>query len=488
VDPGRFQDEFRPFRRGEIALARRAQRDPGFLPEAERDLLRYALRLAQLSSIGDEPDLLVDCIGHFRLRLLQLLAPALPTDPRRIDPEALVRLSPRVKHLVAGARDQIAQAGIAAPEALEAEIREKQLVLVMGGAGAAGFVFLGALQAFEEAGMRPRYMLGASIGAIVGALRARTHSFDLEGLLGEAHRISARNLFKPPSPPGRYGLPGALRLDLKAGLDWFFTHDDGSAVKLSELHIPLDAMVCGLGPGALTRDRAEYAELLGEHMHDPAELRHLRSATIMRTVAALIELAVSRQVFVPLQLGDDPETARLDALDAAGFSAAIPTMLHYDLFERDPVAEGVLDDLFEHHNLVALVDGAIAQLLPAQRAWQTVERGRIGHRNCVIVAMDALVAARGRNRLLLPLQRALAATIQRDRAFWDLYIPYKRSPFVLDLIPREALLRRAAENGYAETRESVALLRHLTAALPPWEEIERRISVWHPDRSEAPEG
>ena len=478
VDLGRFQDEFRPFRRGEVALARRAQSEPDFLPEAERHLLRYAVRLAQLSSLGPESDLLTDRLGSFRLRLLQLLAPHLPTDPGGIDAAALQKLAPRIRHLVEGARGLVAESAVASAEALDDEVCRKDLVLVMGGAGAAGFVFLGALRAFEEAGLRPNYILGTSIGAVVGALRARTNRFDLEGLLSQVARIGVGKLFRPPATPGRYGLPGALRLDLKGGLGWFFSHGDGSPVRLSELRIPFDTMVCGLGAGALTHERGEYADLLGEELHDPEEFTHLRSATIMRAVAALIELAVSRRMFVQLQLGGGPETAQLEALDAAGFSAAIPALLQYDVIDADPHTERVLNGLFERHKLVALVDGSIGQLLPAQRAWQTVESGRLGHRNCAIVALDALVAARGRNRVLAPLQRALAATVQRDRAFWDLYVPYPRAPFVLDLVPRDSLLRRAADDGYEQTRETAELLRGLLAPLPRWEAIASGIPEW----------
>src|SRR5258705_12941300 len=87
MDARIFLDEFRPFRRGEIALARRLAIEPRFLPERELALLRHALRLAQLSSLGGEPDELVERIGSLRLRLLQLLAPVLPTAPAQIDPK-----------------------------------------------------------------------------------------------------------------------------------------------------------------------------------------------------------------------------------------------------------------------------------------------------------------------------------------------------------------------------------------------------------------
>ncbi len=94
MDTARFLDEFRPFRRGEIALARRGLADPLWFPPAELDLLRYALRLAQLSTVGREEDALIDRIGSFRLRLLQLLAPVLPTDPDKIDARELYALLP----------------------------------------------------------------------------------------------------------------------------------------------------------------------------------------------------------------------------------------------------------------------------------------------------------------------------------------------------------------------------------------------------------
>ena len=62
MDARVFLDEFRPFRRGEIALARRATEDPYFLGKRDLECLRYVLRFAQLSSIGAKPDQLVDRI------------------------------------------------------------------------------------------------------------------------------------------------------------------------------------------------------------------------------------------------------------------------------------------------------------------------------------------------------------------------------------------------------------------------------------------
>ncbi len=477
MDDTRFLDEFRPFRRGELSLARRVSVEPGFLAPAELHLLRYALRLAQISTLGKQAGDLVEPIADFRLRLLQRLASALPTDPKRIDARALRALAPRVAYQVARARRTILEAGLSSEDALDAEIADKRIAVVMGGAGGAGFVFLGALKALEDVGITPRYILGASIGALIGALRARTSHFDLPGLLTQAARIEPRALYGPPPGRARYGLPGALRFDPRAALGWFFTHE-GRPVALRDLRIPTDMLTTGLRRAALTRTPEEYAGLLGQRIDDPAELGHLRAAVVGRVVSALLELAVSRRVFVPVLLGADAETAELEALDAAGFSAAIPVLLHYDIFREDARARSGFDRVFQQHDLAALVDGALVNLLPAYRAWRTLEDGRIGSRHYWIVALDAFVGARGRNRLFLPLQRALAATLQRDRAYWDLYVPFREAPFVLDIVPRPALLREAARAGEDEMQDVARVLRTATAPLWRWAEIHAAIPEW----------
>jgi len=476
VEDARFLDEFRPFRRGELALARRTTSDPGFLPAAERDLFRYALRLAQLSSLEARDDL-VEPIASFRLRLLQFLGPTLPTDPDRIHAGPLSELAPRVAHMVSRARQQVVNAGLASEARLDEVIVDKRVSLVLGGAGGAGFVFLGAHAELEEAGITPAYQLGASIGALLAMLRARTSHYDLEGLLEQAKRIESGKLYGPPQPPGRYGLPGALRFDPRAALEFFFTHE-GEPIRLCDLRIPTDALATGLRPAALTRSREDYAGIVGVHIDDPDEVTHLRPAAMTRVASVLVELAVSRRVFVPVLLGADADTADLEAMDAAGFSASIPALLHYDIFRSDQQTEAILGRIFDRHGLTALVDGAFVELIPARRAWQTLEEGRIDTRNTWIVGLDALVASAGGNRLMRPVRQVLAATLQRDRPWWDLYVPFPDTPFVLDIVPRPEMLRRAAEAGRKSMADAVRVLRSGTAPLPRWAEIEAAIPVW----------
>jgi hypothetical protein len=472
MEATQFLDEFRPFRRGELALARRVREDPIFLPQAELDAIRYALRFAQISSVGSAGcDALVDRIGFARLRLLQLLSPVLPTDPERIEATELFDLVPRVAALVEGARQNVFDSGLASEETLDAEVGDKRLALVLGGAAGSAYVYLGALQRLEELELDPSYLVGCSMGSILAVVRARTRRFDLSELFEELRLLSARAAFRAPTAASRYGLPAALRLELRRAIGAAFASPDGSELRLRDLEIPVDTVVTGIGTGALGRPREEYARLVGADIRSAADLAELRGGALARAVSALVSLAMSRRMLVPVAFGCDADTSELPALDAAGFSAAIPAFLHYDLERESAILEG----LFKERDLVSLVDGALSSAVPGRHAWNAIEAGRIGARNCAIVALDAL-AARGRaGGALGPIQRVISATAERDKPYWDLCVRFRSAPSMLEVFPREAVLRRAAETGEREFEETARLLTALLAPVPAWRELSARI-------------
>ena len=68
------------------------------------------------------------------------------------------------------------------------------------------------------------------------------------------------------------------------------------------------------------------ARMVDADLHGAGDLAELKRSTLVRVVGALVSLAMSRRVVTPLLLGSDPETSRLAALDAAGFSSAIPAL------------------------------------------------------------------------------------------------------------------------------------------------------------------
>lgn len=466
-----FLDEFRPFRRGEIALARKVLDSPAFLHPRRLDLLRYALRLAQLSSGGGEPDDLVNRIGSFRLRLLQMLSPVLPTDPESIEPGPLDRRLPKVATLVEQARATLARTGVVSEQRLDEILAEKRLAIVLGGAAGSGYVFLGALERLEQMGIRPDYLVGCSVGSILAVIRARTREFELDTLLGDVKRIRERGVFRAPDPNPRYGLPGALRIDLRHALGDLFANAGGTQRSLGEMELAVDVLATGVAPGALSSSRDAYANLVDADLHDIGDLAELKRSTLVRVVGALISLAMSRRWLTPLLLGSDPETARLAALDGAGFSSAIPAIFQCDVPADDKKGSAILDRLFEERRFVGLIDGALSSLVPARYAWEALEAGRLGSRNYLVLALDAMAKTRGVNTPLAPLLRTIAATAGRDRAFWDLHLNFRNAPPFLDIFPTEARLRRAARSGSREFAETAKLLRAILAPLPTWDEL-----------------
>ncbi len=474
MDAARFLDEFRPFRRGELALARRLVRDPEFLLPPERDVVRWALRLAQLSTVGSEPDGLVERIGSLRLRLLQFLAPVLPTDIDALDAEPLVELAPKLAGLVETARTRALEASLCSEDELDGEIATKRIALVLGGAAGSGYAYAGALSRLDALGLTPSYLVGCSIGAILAILRARAPRFDVDALYEEVGALRLRGALRPVSLP-RFGLPAALRLELRGAIGSWFTREGGGEVRLCDLALPVDTVATGVGPGALGRPRAEYARLVDAQLHGAVGLAALGGRALARLVGDLIALAMSRQVLVPIVFGADSETAELPAIDAAGFSAAIPAILQYEPAPGDDRTLEILEGIFTRHELVALVDGVIVSAIPARYAWEAIEAGRIGTRHVAIVALDALASRRAANLLLAPLVRVMASTAHRDAAFWDLHVPFKSGPSILEIFPRESELRRVVARAEREFDEPGRVLRELCAPVPPWRVVRERM-------------
>ncbi len=472
MEPSQFIDEFRPFRRGELALARALTRDALALSPADVDVLRYALRLAQLSSLGDPRDSLVEPLAEFRLRLVQILAPIMPTGPEEMDEQVLRTAVDGITELVDAAHARVRTSQRLSAEELDAEISHKRLVLVLGGAGGCGYVYLGVLQRLAELSIEPSYLLGCSMGAILAVLRARSRHFDLDELLEEMRLLRAVAALAGPTR-SRFGLPGSLRIDLHRALGPLFTNDDGTPVSLGDLALPVDALATGIGVGALPLAREEYGTLVQTEHRSAEALSKLSGSAVARTVGAMIALAMSRRLLVPILFGAEEETRDLSALDAAGFSSAIPVLLSYELPEEDQVSGSILERVFERNGLTALCDGLVSSAIPAHWAWERVEGGLIGSRNCVIVALHALEASQGgaAGVLLSPVKRVFAGTAHRDRPFWDLCVNFTRAPGVFDLLPGEATLREAAETGREAFEEAAGLLPELMKTLPPWHQI-----------------
>src|SRR2546427_11299609 len=109
------------------------------------------------------------------------------------------------------------------------------------------------------------------MGAILGLFRARERRFDLARIPDILQDLTYRKIFRLVPQPSIYGLPGQLRLHLRAAIGHWFRHPDGSPLRISDLPIPLLVTVTGIRRGKLPRPLEEYESMVG--VQDPVPSR-----------------------------------------------------------------------------------------------------------------------------------------------------------------------------------------------------------------------
>jgi hypothetical protein len=274
--------------------------------------------------------------------------------------------------------------------------------------------------------------------------------------------LSWRRLFRAVSTENRYGVPAALRLFLRSGIGRWFGVDThgGEALELRQLPIKTLITVSGIRAGRLPRPLEFYETLTAA-----APKRLLNPRVLPGWVAALWELATRPEILARVTLGADEGTDAFDAVDAAGFSSALPGIIHYDVLREAPRMHGLLDALFAQKRLARLVDGGLVDNVPSKAAWRAVHSGLIGTRNAFVLALNGF-ATKLTTPLWLPLQRLAELNVTRARPWAHLTFDFTRTLGALAVVPRVDELIDAIEWGRAQLAPSLPLIARMVAPLP----------------------
>lgn len=464
----------------ENRLVRHHLDNPDVLSAEELRRLRYILNFARLAdfepgaagpggsrgrgdvSVGAE-------IAPWRSRVADTLF-----GPLREEPDPVTALRAAREALTVLAADQEDQRRVlierhgsdfSAAE-LDAEVGYKKLVTVLGGGGGAGFVYIGGMQRLLEAGHVPDYMIGASIGSILGSLVSRALPVPIEEYIAWAKTVSYRAILGPERLRRRHGLAGmfALRFDQFAGA--MLSREDGQRMRMSDLAIPLDIVIAGVRrqPYSALPSRFRRPELAALQMRAipfrPIGIGAQVGARMWQ-VAAFIDLRVVKPIVVG---GDDP-ARDFDVVDAASFSSAIPGVLHHET--SDPRMIPLLDELCEEKDVAALVDGGTASNVPVELAWKRVRDGRLGTRNACYLAFDCFHPQWDPRHLwLVPITQAVQLQMMRNLPYADHLVRFGPTLSPANLAPSVAAIDRASRWG----RRSVEKALPVTSALlePTW--------------------
>ncbi|MGQ0622073.1 MAG: patatin-like phospholipase family protein [Panacagrimonas sp.] len=452
--------------RMEMALVRAWLAHPDLLPARDVQRLRYILGFARLRRFAPaaalrgtqradvEPDPAI--VAPFReLVLRALYRPLFKEDSTR---ERLVRSAEVLGPLSAALADVrprlLAQHGPDFSEAeLDAEVGRKALVTIMGGGGGAGYVYIGAAARLRAEGMSSDYLVGASIGSLIGAFLARSRKLDIDAIMAWAKSLSVRDIFARPHMGATHTLPGLMRLHLRA-MHKTLVHEDGTPLRLSDLEIPFEAVIGGI------RTRV--------YDHLPATLRTFvtpessgRSfSKLLAERMLLLGTFVNPHVVRPLVLGRDPATRGIRVVDAVGLSAAIPAVLQYEPPSRDEQTDAILADLRRSKDVALFVDGGVAANVPARIAWQGVEEGRIGTRNAFFLALDCFHPQfEPRHLWLWPVTQIVQLQLPRQRPYFDWLVRFEPTLSPVNLLPSANDFERALQWGWDQADVMMPFLR-----------------------------
>ncbi len=459
--------QVRPFEEAEVSLVRAVVSSPAWLSEPDEAALRYALNLARLGVVrapdGTDVDL-SQLLAPYREDVAAIAVPPL-TRPGGVDREAIARAVPNLAAHARAWRARIALfvQGRLPPAALDREVCEKALVLVCGGGGGVAWSYLGAFALLEQYGLVPRLLSGTSMGAVLLLFRARRTRWNGDDVADALRGLSFKSLFRFLQGESRYGLPAAVRLYLRAAIGDFLVGPDGHPLTLGQLAIPLVVAVTGIRAGALPRDPSYYEHLLDLHGREPRPSAIARLASeVFRAVG---ELIVQKDRLARIHLGADEETRAFDAIDAVGFSSALPGVIHYDVLRDDERMHRLLGALLERHDVARLADGGLVDLLPARAAWATVQSGAIGTRNAFVLALEGF-GPKLSQPLWFGLEQLAAQNVARNRPFVHHLRSFQRVLSPLEVVPDEAQVQRAVQAGKAELHPDMGLVARMCRPFP----------------------
>lgn len=463
-DPLELEDHLLRLQRMESKLVMGLFDHPGVVPRRVEHQLRYALALAALTDFepgaarrgaaGKRPDVQVRStrLTQWRNRMLDKLGHPLLRNPdgkSRVE-EAARALQPLLPQLERTRAELLKKyADHFSVRELDQELGTKTLVSIAGGGGGSGYVYIGAWDVLQNAGLVPGYVIGSSIGAVLGLFRARSKDADFDEYVALAKSMRPEDVFRFVSTRARYGLPGIMRLFLHEGIGSAFRTEQGEEMLLTDLEIPYEAIVAGVRRSAFAETPEQYAR--SHHLHEdkhpgPLQLRAQIVAQLVRLVGF-----INPRVVQEIVIGGDALTRDFNAVDAAGFSAAIPGILHYDVTRDDPHANDILTELMYREDVVALVDGGVANNVPARTAWRQVQAGKIGTRNCYYLAFDCFQPQYGPGHIWLQLvTRAVAYQVALNQRYAQRRIEFVPTLPPLNLLPRPAALDQAVAWGRAQ--------------------------------------
>jgi predicted acylesterase/phospholipase RssA len=472
-------ERIKPLKAFERRLLKRLVQRDDYLSSEDEALVRYALNMARIGPF-EGPDgrewHLSDCVDELRSWMIDHVVPTIPEHGAE-NLDALLRQRDALASRLDVARDQLLDAVGAAfgPDYLDEEMRQKSLALVLGGGGGSGLFHLATFAALEELGVTPDFIVGSSMGSVLGLLRSLDREYNpLTAALALPRELDYEHVFRPYTGGSRYGFPGAYHLNItRLARQIFEAFFDKPDIRFDDLAIPLEVVTCGVTRG-FEFDESDTALSEHDEIDEPVSLGAIRRNT-KRLFGAARRLISDSNLMRRIPFGRE-ETRQFPVIEAVGFSCAVPGFLNFDIFHDDPATIEPLEEIFEREGLLRLCDGGIVSNVPSKTAWESIHRGTIGSRNTWIASFDVFAPVpRRRNVVWLPIQQLIRPNVLAERPYSDFHKTFRQPPDPTRVLMNSySEIRKVLNAGREELEEDMALMARALHKLPPY-------GVWQDD-------
>ena len=459
------------------------------LDDHVRSTYGYALRLATLKSVPtpDGQQIPVSsALDDFRRELgedlynLAVQKPAFSTEAengtgtlawtgkwRRSD---IVDNYPRIAGLLSHAITLISSQH---PEiqrpALESMLRQKRLILALGGGGGTGYVHLCLFQWLEELNLTPALITGTSIGSLLGYLRAMQSSYDaamttlkLPGLW----RLT-RSLH-PSFDNGDHGLMGMWHLDFNYVVEGMLQSLGYQTTPLfRELKIPFACVSTGI----IRRDDITMSVEYQPESHAIwSRLSRLSWKNALAHGAQIATLVTSSHATREVVFGLDDLTSTMPVTDAVAFSSLIPGLLHYKVPRNHYRSHEILNTIFKRDNIYRLTDGGLVSNVPVRAAVRAIESGKYGHENVYILGLDVF-APQPRDGIFYLLEQITNANANTDAKYADAFFRPKDLLSPANMAPTLTHLRWLNLRFRKAFQDEMKIIQYAMTPLKPFDTL-----------------
>jgi len=473
MDAARHLEIRKPLDELELEVVRRDLARPGEVGPEIVGALRYVLSFARLTEVraADGQDVeLAEVLAPHRWRVLEAMRPHLGEGSRDETLWGAIRELPALVAATREHRQRLLQMGTLDRDSLEAEVTTRQLVVVAGGGGGAGYGYAGAFTLLHRKGLQPELLAGTSIGSLMSLFRARRRIFDGAPMFAAGRRLSWQKVFRVFQADSRYGIPATLRLYLRSAIGSLLRDPAGEPLTFKTMEIPLLVVATGITVDALKHDLGWYEHFMDDAVEPGRVMRSSRLARMSRLFGIFREFMENPGAMREVVFGADPLTMEADCLDAAGFSSAVPGVIHYDIYRDDQHMKRLLDRLYGEYGITRLTEGGLVNNVPAQPAYAEVMRGRITRRNPFVLALDCF-APSPRSMAWLPIQQIVRANVKANLPYAHHYMALQRKLSPVNLVPSVDQIVGAMRWTMKELEPRIPFIQAVCGGIPVLREL-----------------